>query len=252
MASFKKMILVEPSVAERLSESGQREKQIRNYDPTLRNLAMLESEIDSLLKDKSMPDDAKLRIIQTSQHRFEQLASRYSGNVAKHEENEVDPAAGATHATPPAAAAVAPAAAAAVDDNEEEVVDEAHGHEVEDRRRILTAIPLRYRNKANFVLDLIDKSPNVRVDDRLRLVLDGKTIVGSNIIDLMNSLYTPRKKFIAIGSQDFLEALRGLNIPASFVSNRYLSNPSRKRVLAASSKDILPPGNRVRILRVYK
>ena len=104
---------------------------------------------------------------------------------------------------------------------------------------------------------------------RSELVLNGKTIEGTNYVDLVHSLYTNAKKFLGLpGKPEFLKQLSQLNIPASMMINsasfdevkNLPKSPKRSRHSSAEveqkgegkhKRNNKPPGKKPKFLHLY-
>lgn len=83
----------------------------------------------------------------------------------------------------------------------------------------LDTIPKQYMKKAQILVEHIRKSPDIGWNQRNELILEGKTIPNSNIIDLVDDLVRPKAKRDPRGIHDFVRALKKDNIPYNFVNN---------------------------------
>lgn len=84
---------------------------------------------------------------------------------------------------------------------------------------LLDAIPKNYMKKAQVLVDHIRKSPDIGWNERKELVLEGKTVANSNIIDLVDDLVRPKAKRDPRGIEDFVHALKKDNIPETLINN---------------------------------
>lgn len=70
MTGIRKMILIEEAELDRL-----RQKQLRDYDPTLSAMARAQTDLEAIISNKDLTDDQKSALIQTAQQRFNNLKS---------------------------------------------------------------------------------------------------------------------------------------------------------------------------------
>ena len=85
---------------------------------------------------------------------------------------------------------------------------------------VLEPIPKTLRPRATALLSLLKAKPDVITWDKTGQVkIEGKTIPGSNISDLVSDAMRSRRNFIPTGSKEFFEALNKLNVPKDLVRN---------------------------------
>lgn len=87
-------------------------------------------------------------------------------------------------------------------------------------REIVDSVPKTLKAKAGRLIAKMKSDPLCRWNDRGEFVYDGRTVKGSNMVDLVNDLMRTRKKMAPpVGWQTFGERMRGLNVPMEFVGN---------------------------------
>ena len=87
--------------------------------------------------------------------------------------------------------------------------------------QVLCLTPITFRAKAAEILDRIQESGHMSWDDKGQLVLDGKSVENSNMVDLVNDVVRNRKTTSPpVGWQAFATGLRSLNIPEEIIGNR--------------------------------
>ena len=85
---------------------------------------------------------------------------------------------------------------------------------------ILQTVPKLYQTKAQAFLKYIQNDPDIAWDDQGQLVLKGKTISKSHIVDLLHDALRQRKKAKrAEGWQEISSHLREKNIPQELIGN---------------------------------
>ena len=85
---------------------------------------------------------------------------------------------------------------------------------------VIDSVPSTMKRKAQLLVSLLKNNPNVSWEDDGTVKLYGKSIPGSNIIDLVNDVIRHRKGSEPTGWQAFAEGLRDMNIPQDVVGNR--------------------------------
>lgn len=258
MTTFKKMALVSEDEILRMKQ-----KEIREYNPEIRTLAFIQTEIDDLLNNKDMSVEDKLLLIQSAQKRFSQLAPSRLKTIAPYSSSKV---------------VIQPATQNLPDTQPENQVEEERTKSAISRR-IIPAMPKNMQMKATQMLDWINDHPGViSTNDNMELSIDGEKLPSSNFVDLLRELYAPRLQKPP-GYNEFLVALKSINAPISLVSDRKVksfltsSNISDNPFLSdiepttssssSSSKTIItvnqdgngfkkPPGKAPKILRLYR
>ena len=85
---------------------------------------------------------------------------------------------------------------------------------------VLEPIPKTLRPRATALLSLLKVKPDVITWDKTGQVkIEGKTVPGSNISDLVSDAMRSRRNFNPTGSKEFFEALNKLNVPKDLVRN---------------------------------
>ena len=85
---------------------------------------------------------------------------------------------------------------------------------------VIDSVPSTMKRKAQLLVSLLKTNPNVSWEDDGTVKLYGKSIPGSNIIDLVNDVIRHRKGSEPTGWQSFAEGLRDMNIPQDVIGNR--------------------------------
>lgn len=113
------------------------------------------------------------------------------------------------------------------------VVEKAsHGEETLDKntllnkrhtytpRHILSLIPKTYTRKGELLLNLVaSNADKIDWDDVGTVIINKEKIVGSNILDLVNDCVRPLKNNEPIGWQQFASALKEIQIPLTYIGN---------------------------------
>ena len=250
--SIKKFKLMTEEELDRLKQ-----KHLSDYNPELRTLAHLQDEIESVLMQNGVTtNEEKQSLLQTLQQRF---------NAIKGVGMMSEPT-GLSKVIPnPAIAPNVPepvAAPAAV----QQAVSQGYDEDIANLR---LAVPPKAYKKAEQLAKLISDHPDViSVDDQMQIVIRGRTLNGSNIVDLLNAHYAHRKRSDPLphGFQAFAFALNDINVPQSLVTNKALIHSKHvtdvhKRTrssygyarhrLNLSEVENLPPGKSPNVLHVY-
>ena len=85
---------------------------------------------------------------------------------------------------------------------------------------VIDSVPSTMKRKAQLLVSLLNNNPNVswKVDGTVKRY--GKSIPGSNIIDLVKDVIRHRKGSQPTGWQALAEGLRDMNIPQDVIGNR--------------------------------
>lgn len=86
-----------------------------------------------------------------------------------------------------------------------------------DRKTILSAIPKMYKGKATALLDHLP--PSVTWNIKGELMINGNTLQGSHISDLLRDTQRQFRDVIPLGRDQFWEALKEANIPRCLIGN---------------------------------
>jgi hypothetical protein len=85
--------------------------------------------------------------------------------------------------------------------------------------QILQTLAKSHRQKAKQLLDILNKSGNVRWNDNNELIIDGDQIYGSNIIDLVYDTVARKKTKNPTGAPEFNKVLDKLAVPRMLRGN---------------------------------
>ena len=220
--SFKKMRLLEEDEYLRMKD-----KQIKEYDPELRTLTLLKSEITDLLSNDSLDANEKQKLLNRAQIRFDNLRNL---QVAKPEQ---------PHEQQVAEIKVVPN-----DIAHEEIPDEKSQPDVEEEQKepLVTeakisdayianrvdAFDTNLQPRVRHLLMEIQKIPNISFDEEMRPVIGNLTLYKSNFDDIINFIINPIGR-APPGYVTFTKHLK---------SNNIVFEPS-------------PPGTSPTILKVY-
>lgn len=212
MENAKKMLLIEPSLVEKLNQYN------RSDNPSSR----LDTEMSDILNSKM--DDRKkcilyLQILQRYLH-FNEENRRpieipmVSQNVDFTETNIKDET--QTHDDPVPAQTLKK-------EEKQEIEKTIQSNHLYTKNQILSSIPKTYLRKGENILDLLSNSNDkINWNDSGTVIIDNEKIPGSNIIDLINDLLRPLKNNDPIGWESFAKVLKDIKIPLI-----YLGNPKR-------------------------
>ncbi len=263
-------------------------KQITQYDPQVRTMAFLQTEIDDILTRKDLAPESIMALFQSAQNRYHSLKRKRTGEELGPEEEDVAAAAqvgpiaqavagGAPPPPPPqlvggppppppqmlgipAAPAPPPPPPAPFQGI---VVTQRRRTTTPTTQRTLDIIPKKHVRKAEALYQVIKEHPEVLSwDEKGQMIIEGKPVKGTNITDLVHSLYTSCSTVLPRGLPQFASALETLNIPKSYIVNKKLFNivdedkppylPSTSSSLKISSTSrSSPPGDKSKPLMLY-
>lgn len=170
MMHTSKMILVP-------SEMAQKDKATETL------MSSLDKEMQSILKNSSLPADAKLAQYSQVLHRYMKTSDE-SRKPLKIEVQEPEPL-----------------------------------PKIPDDAEILADIPKKLEKQALSLLSHVKQNPNIQWSKNNELIVDGVKFEGSHIIDLIHD-FTRAKKVPAIGAEAFARALLRSNVPREVIGNR--------------------------------
>lgn len=85
---------------------------------------------------------------------------------------------------------------------------------------ILDLIPKTYAKKAVLLMNLLSSNENkIKWDNDGTVIIDNKKIDGSNIVDLVNDSLRPLKKSDPVGWETFAKALKDIRVPLTYIGN---------------------------------
>ena len=85
---------------------------------------------------------------------------------------------------------------------------------------VMRTIPKSMKRKAEALLERIKDGLDTSWNERGEFVYKGRTIAGTNMVDLVNDMLRQRKGFEPYGRFEFARALRHSNVPQDLVGNR--------------------------------
>lgn len=109
---------------------------------------------------------------------------------------------------------------------------------------ILNSVPKSSKKHADMLLQLIRKNPSIlQWNDKGEILYNERSYPNSNLADLFHLIFTNRKRTNIAGKEEFLKALRELNVPEHYIKNTHLSNPIKQEkkspILKRKSKTLL-------------
>lgn len=111
--------------------------------------------------------------------------------------------------------------------------------------QILSLIPKSYVKKGELLLNLVSSSNNkICWDETGTVIIDGEKIPESNIVDLVNDSLRALKHSEPIGWQRFASALKDIKVPLSYIGNpkrldfMKKKNPSKDSQETTSTEEI--------------
>ena len=123
---------------------------------------------------------------------------------------------------------------------------------------VVEPIPRTMRPRAKALLSRLKAKPDVITWDKTRtgqVKIEGETIPGSNISDLVSDAMRSRRNFNPTGAKEFFEALNKLNVPKDLARNE----ERWKKVLGETSRAMPSPKSSIRssphfqnILKLYE
>lgn len=100
---------------------------------------------------------------------------------------------------------------------------------------ILTLVPRSISGKSRIILGRLESDPILSVNSKLELVLKGKPIPNSNIVDLLKYVQYSYKSFKPAGHKAFVKFLVRANIPKTCYQSK-TPKPSRAQPTCRTQK----------------
>jgi len=159
----------------------------QQLNPAFGQLSNLDQDMQNVLQSSTLPPDLKHKQYSQMMHRYQTLRDheinrKFPVNVTQHEDGQ----------------SMVPA-----DD-------------------IIENLPKNFKNKGRLLLSHIKRTDNIDVDDIGQVVIDGKTIQGSNITDLVYDFVKPGKRgayWGPTGWKEFGKFLKRTNVPREAIVN---------------------------------
>lgn len=109
---------------------------------------------------------------------------------------------------------------------------------------ILSLIPKTYLHKGKLLLEFVTLNNNKIIwDETGTVIINNQKVPGSNIVDLVNDTLRPLKKSDPIGWEKFAEALKDIKVPLTYIGNpnrhEFISHLQAKKTDEITSADEL-------------
>ena len=177
-----------------------KDQQLREYVPEVRNLTLLQTEVEQLLNSNSgLSAEERLGLINRAQIRYENLKKQTTSPLTTSKETIVKPE-------------------DAVEVNEEQ--QDEHPDEA-----VIQTVQAKDRDKAIHIMNFINNYPDeIKYNPKTNHVsLNGKLMRTTNIKQLLAYLLVDTPKTHApMGAASFMKALQTINFPKQLLFNRYL------------------------------
>ena len=108
-------------------------------------------------------------------------------------------------------------------------------------RKTLNAAPPRLQRVMGNLLDHIKASERLGWNQRGELLLDGQSVRGTNILDLVHAVIRPRKARAPPGTGDFIAALTEINTPIELIPNAPVLVAKARALIAAAKAGVVDP-----------
>lgn len=174
--------------------------QLSKHLPTEENLSELDKEMNTILKNRNLTDDEKVKlymqVLQKKLHIF------YHNNGKTNETQR---------------------------ESENNLPTEDYSDDQESiEEMLLQATPKNFKANTRNILNYLKKSKNV-IDwtSKGELIYKSKIIKNSNIFDLIKYLQIPSKKRDINGQEEFQQGLIEINFPKSFIRNSSFKEDSK-------------------------
>lgn len=189
---MKKFILMDPEEVKALKTQGGgdlNKKEYKIVNPQLNAMERLDRQMVEKLQDSTETDDEKAKSYVEAFQDFLTFKNQYIQGISRKVANEQPPSTVWPH---------------------------GKGISTSD---IAKSVPKHLRTKAERLAEMLKEKGTVTWDERNRLIVDGKPVEGTNIIDLINDALRRRKTFKPEGRSHFAHQLRRLNAPRELVGN---------------------------------
>ena len=261
---FKTLTLIEEAELDRL-----RQKQIKDYNPSLNSMVKIQSTIDKVFDDPELSDEEKQKVLNTLHERFNFLFNKFKlkGQAALSAPVVTipQPAVPAPRDLIPAVAAPAAVCVnnlgADLTARASSISGDESGTETEGVSELFSAsdpmsqqpkaipsqeqlkLPNTYAKKFTQFSDFLNRnSGSISYNDNDEIVLDGTPIPHSSYHDLIRAMYIRKRTMNLTGITNLYEKLSDLKADISMISHKdarasleSLSNPTIQSSLDKSS-----------------
>ena len=101
---------------------------------------------------------------------------------------------------------------------------------------VLASLPKNLKSKSNRLLDFIKNDPEININERGKLIVDGSTIANSHASDLVNNVLK-KSKVPPIEWNQFKDKLQRMNVPRSLMGvDTFGQRPLSRSVDSRKSK----------------
>jgi len=226
MKFTRRMVLI----PEGLLDTLERKENIQTT-PLMKSIIRIDQKMDDILEDKNAPSDDKVA-------QYNQNLQRY---LDVHEKNrEFVPTVKIQQETP------VPTNADSAKSPQEIHSEEPTARERLSAEEIIDAVPKTSRTLAkSMITRLKANKEHITWNDKGEIAVNGHTIPGSNIIDLINDQLKGRKNFDPVGWETFTESLNKINMPKYLIRNErrksHLTQVERSPETPSTEQFSFPP-----------
>ena len=209
MSNFKRFRLVDEEEYNR-----QKLKEIRDYNPDLMRRVREESLIEKILRNNELDPGEKIRLI--------------TGAITKQKSSDL-PIATQDQKTQPTVQVQPqveqiPEGEEVEWEEEGDVEEEVEEHPSIYLKRANIHLPTQARLRTNRIVEFLTEHPEeIGVNKKNQLVIRGEPIPGSNMTDLLNHFYNPRKGHPPKELDNLMHTLKAIHTPSSLIANRKLA-----------------------------
>ena len=191
MQHAKKMALVDPRLLEALQQRQQPSAHMQ--DPTTKTLSSLDGEMNAALQEPG-GDEYKIA-------KYNQILQRYLTYQDKRKNT--------------------PFKVQLTGEKKSITVDDDDNHDDDNvTKEVVESVPKSMERRAKVLMKRLKRSNEVSWNERGELILNGKSLPGSNVADLVNDILRKRKTVRPpVGWQAFAKQLRTMNVPREVVGN---------------------------------
>ena len=186
----KKLALIDPDLLDRLIRGGQRDVVVPPPPPNLKRMSVLDDELRQVMEEDSLTDEERSKKYNHVLQRYQAYENKYDKEVH-----------GRVHTLGKDIDKDSPSSAAVEKD-------------------IIAAIPPSFQRRAQLLLNRIKASGGkVGWTENGQLLLEGRPVPNTNIVDLVGDIVRRRKAVNPEGWREFAVGLRQLYIPQEVVGH---------------------------------
>lgn len=200
MQYAKKMVLVPQETIQKVHASNE-----RSAAPTYKGLSGLDEQMQTILRRSDIPQDERIKLYQQALLGYINMHHKLNEPVTVKVETVPDAVSTETNAI-----------------KEPESMNVIPNSMSRWTERVKESVPKTLKRKAEQLMQLLQGDPSqaLNVNEKGEVIVKGKTLEGTHIVDLINDALRRRKSFSPQGWREFANVLTALHPPRELIGNQ--------------------------------